>query len=860
MPTPDPNPLDNYVARLKAAGFTMPKSSVQARWQTKQALGDLGGATNNRQIISDMNRSRTANRITGSNLQIALPKFREPGMSLIDKGIPINVTDPEELKVIRSWCRLWYCTHNLVPLLIDIYAKFPLVGLEFTSKDPLIAKFYEDMFLDRLNYQEFLPDVMGREYFTVGEVTTLAHFNEQLGVWSSEEVLNPDMLMVSKSIFTDRERVQLLVKDLVEGLRTGPNGTVDPDETPSQRMERTFQYQTLTKYYPEIVEAAAQDDGLDLSDALISRIVNKSDPFQLRGTPHLLRSFGTLMTEESLLSAQNAVADRLMSPMILAKVGSPDLGDGLPWIPDPAELDDVREDMQNALAADFRLIVGNFGLEIENVFGRESVPRFLDDFQMIELKLLQSWGIGEALVSGGQGGSYASSALNREFVTQMMSTFQNQVKRHIIKRAEVIAEAQEHYDYELKGGIRRPLYREIVRENEETGEEEIVRVPKLLLPDISFRTLNLRDEATERTFIQAIKAGGVPVSDRMLSVNIEMDWDQELEKTAEETVKKQLAQAQAMAKVQRLCDEQKLPYPPELSQFLTATLQIRQQLAATQVAEGQATMAEAQAKQMSPAGQMGLLPGTTAMQPATQPQQQGGGGKGPQQGAPGQAGSPTGKPAPQQGPGGQGGSGGGGKGGQEGQQKAPTGQSAGSPGLAQPGMGGPKAKPQFPGTPASSAPSSLAPGVPGVVPPKPPKPKAPLEVPRNRQRPPESDSMRGNQPKAAKRSGKKNDSIRRLSKFETGPSSYGRADLAGEQDAIRAVHRLEAIAKHQPIVKVADLVNDPDFYTATNTQPYQAQIQADFPEIGAGRAKESAKLLNDALAQYEWIYGSTPEW
>ena len=45
------------------------------------------------------------------------------------------------------------------------------------------------------------------------------------------------------------------------------------------------------------------------------------------------------------------------------------------------------------------------------------------------------------LASGGTGGAYASSALNREFVTQMMVGFQNSLRRHIVKRAEVIAEA-----------------------------------------------------------------------------------------------------------------------------------------------------------------------------------------------------------------------------------------------------------------------------------------------------------------------------------------------------------------------------------------------------------------------------------
>jgi hypothetical protein len=73
------------------------------------------------------------------------------------------------------------------------------------------------------------------------------------------------MIAVSKSLFVEEERVQLLVKDLVEALRDGPQGKVDSEERLSERMERTFEYQQLVKNYPEIIQAAARDDGLDIA-------------------------------------------------------------------------------------------------------------------------------------------------------------------------------------------------------------------------------------------------------------------------------------------------------------------------------------------------------------------------------------------------------------------------------------------------------------------------------------------------------------------------------------------------------------------------------------------------------------------
>ena len=751
-----------------ASGLIVPKTASVGESNNSKA------STSNRENMASMRR-------TAANLQMALPKQRVPMGSLMDKGIPFDTSDPKELAEARKLCRLYYRTHDLVPLLIDIYAKFPVIGLEFESKDSLIENFYSEMFLNDLNYDEFLPNCLGREYFTVGEATSLAHFNESLGVWSSEEIIDPEMIRVSKSIFVDEERVQLLVKDMIERLRQGPQGMPESEESPSERMERVWQYQQLIKNYPEFVRAADQDDGLDISDALVSRLVHRASPWDLRGTPHLMRSFRTLMMEESLNAAQDAVADRLYAPMILATLGMDNLGDGEPWIPSQSDLDQVRDDMQSALAADFKLMVHNMGLKIESVFGRESVPRFDQDYDRITAKLLQAWGIGEALIAGGSGGAYASSALNREVCEQLMLQFQNKVKRHIVKRMEVIAEAQEHYDYEQKGGYRRPLYREIVQYNEETGEEEIVRVPKLLIPNVNFATLNLRDEATERAFVQQLKAAGVPVSDKMMAINLPIDFKRELERSAEETVQKGLATSQAMDKLQKLCDAQGLPYPPELAEQLSATLTLRQGLAQTEMVEGQTEMMEMQMKQSMPAGQMGVLPGAPGYQQA-----------------------------PQVVPG--------------------------------PGEEGPEGEGQ-PGIPYGTPPELMAPATNGTPIPE------PSEIPRNRQRPEESDEMRAGSPRAANKS-----------RLEDGPSSYGRSRYANRDRIKKAVRRLEAIQKHKAGKRVEDLVNDPDFYDALHAQQYEDQIRADYPEILNGGAPQSKRILEDLLEQYAETFGYYPEW
>jgi len=816
--------LSKTVANLRARGFSLPNSPPMAR----QAASDVKTAVANRTLTDSM-------RHTGSNVQMALPKVREPMSSFKDKGIPFDTTKPKELREIRKWARLFYSTHDLIPLMIDIYSKFPLVGMEFTSKDPKIKEFYESMYLDNLDYDTFLQDV-GREYFISGEVNTLGHFDETLGIWSAEEVLNPDTISVSKSMFVQRERVQLLVKDLVEVLRSGTETGGEDGPTRSEQLEKRWEYEQLVQNYPEILQAAANDDGLDIADALISRIVNKVQPWDLRGTPHLLRSFRTLLMEESLNAAQDAVADRLYSPFILATLGIANLGDNEPWIPDQGDLDACRDDMQNALAADFRLMVHNFGLDIKSVFGREAVPRFDSDYSRVDKKLMQAWGIGEALISGGTGNTYASSALNREFVTQIMVTFQKAIKRHMRKRSEVIAEAQGHYDYEMSGSIRKPIFREIVETDPETGEEYTRKVPKLLIPEVKFQSLNLRDEAQERSFLQALRSQGVPISDMSLAVNIPIEFEDELEKQSEEKVKKLIAEAQAMQAAFHACSAQGLPIPPDIARYYAAGAQLTKEVADAGIEKDKGDVLK----------DTGTIPGEEPATNIVAP------------GVPGVPGSPSGGGAPS-------GNGfGGGPPGGPADNGTPDSKGMDSKGgdlgvdldngIANDQLD--NSKPDVPGAPPINVPvDGEGSNDDNVLPFKPKLPQ------RNRTRPEESDEMRKHSP--------------RKGSFGQGPSSYGSSERVSEREIESALKRLSS-----PVQTVRDLVENDEFFVSLNRQSYTDQIRADIDSIypnleirGDGSAvltmtkraasdgtDESFTVLCEMIEQHEEVYGFRPEW
>jgi hypothetical protein len=69
-------------------------------------------------------------------------------------GLPWNMADEGHRHKLHKWLRLYYATHRLVPILVDIFTRFPLVGMHLYSKDKKITEFYEDVFLNE-------PEVRG---------------------------------------------------------------------------------------------------------------------------------------------------------------------------------------------------------------------------------------------------------------------------------------------------------------------------------------------------------------------------------------------------------------------------------------------------------------------------------------------------------------------------------------------------------------------------------------------------------------------------------------------------------------------------------------------------------------------------
>lgn len=509
-----------------ATGHSDIKAALRVSAHQAALDAGRGGPIETDQVqANEMRKMRVGSRKTGAgSIDFATQRSRDPLFYWQQNNLPYDTDKAEDLKRLRQLCRILYRSHPLLGSAIDIFSKWPLVDMAFQCKDEQLVDFYTNLFFEQLDYEEYLVDV-GREYWTVGEAWPLGSFNEDLGVWEDDELINPDDVFLEKSPFLKDPRLSIrLPETLRKILRSG---------------QPVHEYQALVRSYPELLHFTGDNAKMPVSNVLLKQLRFKGDTFNPRGVPLMLRGLRPIIQEEMLNGAQDAIADRLYTPLVLAKLGASasDLGTTQPWVPTEAQINEFEGALDVALAADFRVLTTHFAVDMSSVFGRETMPNFDADFERLSGNQLQVFGLSKTMLSGSaQGETYAADALNRDLISQLLTTHQRNLKRFVRARMLVVAEAQEHYDYESRAGKRYPIMEEVLVVDPESGVKRIVEQPKLLVPDLNLRTMNMSDEQSTRQFYESLRASGVPISIKTRMVNIPLDLDDEMESSREEMI------------------------------------------------------------------------------------------------------------------------------------------------------------------------------------------------------------------------------------------------------------------------------------------------------------------------------------
>jgi hypothetical protein len=528
--------------------------------------------------VAEARKNRSVNRRTAAygaggaggagggfgDIQFATGRPRDPLFYWRQNNLPYDFSQNEELAKVRAFCRLLYQTDPIIGSCVDIFSKFPTMGDHLECMDSRLEDFYGDLFFgeEHLDYEEFTVDI-GREYWTSGEAWCFATFNEDLGIWDDEELLNPDDVKVERSPFLKEPRFFIRLPWTIRQIL--------------QTRQPAWEYNRLVQEYPELTAYTAENTFMPVSNILLKQLKFRGDTFNVRGVPLLTRAMRSMLQKEMLNTALDSIADRLYTPLILCKLGASatDLGTSQPWIPTDDDLENFELALDAALAGDFRALIYNFAVEMLPVLGRENMPDLTPDFERIEDSILQVFGLSRTFLMGAQSGqTYAADALNKELVTMLMTKYQKFQARHFRQRALVVAEAQEHYAYREHGGKRYVIMEEVLETDEESGEKRLVEQPKLLVPDRKFQVLNLKDEDATRQFIEALRAAGIPISQRTRTRNLEIDLDEEVNRSQDEAVDQIVAEQETRKRAYIALKDGGYPIPQDLQDDFGAYAQV----------------------------------------------------------------------------------------------------------------------------------------------------------------------------------------------------------------------------------------------------------------------------------------------
>lgn len=500
--------------------FKKASAALRAGQQQKDEEGEqlslIGGLRAGRGI------SKTAD-VTSSQVSFATGRSHDPMFYWRQSNIPYDYEKAEELIKLRRYAKMIYLTHPVIASCIDVYSHWPLTGAHFECKDDGIKDFYTETFFEDLNYEDYLPDV-AHAYWSLGEALPMGQFNETLGIWEDDEIINPDDVNVINSPFLKEPRFEMRVPEEIRKIVT--------------EREPEWEYRQLVKAYPELVRFSQTEEFMPVSNVLMKQIAFKPDKFYHRGLPIIMRAFRYIYQEEMLNAAVDSIASRLYTPLILVRLGASasDMGTDVAWVPTSADLDNFQMALDSALAADFRVLTSHFATQVDQVFGRENMPDFTSDYDRLMDRQLLAFGLSRTILMGADSGeTYAADALNRDLVTMMLSRLRRYITKFYKARAMVVAEAQHHYDYEIRGGKPYPIMEEKLVIDAE-GNRKIIEQPKLLVPDLKFDTMNLQDEDKLRSFREELASVGVPISYRTRLTNMGIDLDEEYEILQKEQV------------------------------------------------------------------------------------------------------------------------------------------------------------------------------------------------------------------------------------------------------------------------------------------------------------------------------------
>lgn len=436
---------------------------------------------------------------------------------------------------------------------IEVYSRYPLVGLDLQHDDPEYERFYKELFLEDLDFANFLTDV-GKVFWVDGTAFIYGNWSDSLKLWVGEDIMDPIDMRIRRVPFVGEDLVYMHPSDSLKEFARG----------------QTVEGRLFREQYPDMAQSISKGEDILMSSDRLTMIANKDRTTEYWGTPVMLRAWNTLRLEDRMQSAMQATADRLYAPLVMFTVGG-QLPNGDTFIPSAAMLDAFRGNLDAALASDFRAIVTHDGVKASKVIRGDRMNNFKQDIDMYDERIFMAWGLTSSILKP-QNGTYATTALEFQLASQLLASYQKTLVSIYNKQAAFVAEAHEHYEYEKKGEQRKLVFerKEMWDEDANGGEGAWVvkDVPKLSYPKMTFDVINFKDEQQERKFRMELRNAGMPIADDDIAIGVDIDLEASAQKYQSEQIRKKVMESERETAIFKATLEQGVTIPPDTKKYL----------------------------------------------------------------------------------------------------------------------------------------------------------------------------------------------------------------------------------------------------------------------------------------------------
>lgn len=416
-------------------------------------------------------------RAASASVRMGNPSFYQPLFQTT------NMLLPRDRREQNEWCRHFYRTEPIVATALDLHTEFPISDLSNICSDPYIKKFFDYMAFEKLDLVNLLLDI-GLEYWKLGNVFPFGQFNETEGIWENFTLLNPDYVNVKSSIFAEEKIIELIPDDQITNIISGgPTGELGE----------------LYRQFPDDMIAQVKlGKNITLDDRLVSHITHKASQYESWGTPIMMRCFKTLIYKDKLRQAQDAIANRHIMPLRVAKIGTP----GEPY-PSNDDIESFRDILMEGEDDPNFFLVYHYGLSFEYVGSTGKILPLNQEFDFINTELMTGLCINQAMLSG-EGPTYANAQVGYDTLARRYMSYRLRLESWIRNKVyKPISETQ---------GFYRPVSGQIASKYLSSKEQRRLAAKKemeLIVPGLVWQQQDLTSNQSVMSFIQTLQGKGL---------------------------------------------------------------------------------------------------------------------------------------------------------------------------------------------------------------------------------------------------------------------------------------------------------------------------------------------------------------